>query len=88
MTWQVGLSSSAIRDLERLPRRVAPAVIEFLYGPLAGNPHRVGKALRDDVQGLWSARRGDYRVLYLVDPDNQRVLVTRIDHRARVYRSR
>jgi mRNA interferase RelE/StbE len=29
-----------------LPRGVAYAVMEFVYGALAENPHRVGKPLR------------------------------------------
>ena len=88
MTWKVGLASSANRDLDRLPPRVAPAVIEFIYGPLAENPRRVGKPLRDDFAGLWSARRGPYRVLYDLENDRIRVVVVRIEHRAHVYRNR
>ncbi|HEY5852833.1 MAG TPA: type II toxin-antitoxin system RelE/ParE family toxin [Aldersonia sp.] len=82
------MASSAIRDLDRLPLRVAPAVIEFIYGPLAENPRRVGKPLRDDFAGLWSARRGPYRVLYDLEDDKIRVVVVRIEHRAHVYRKR
>ncbi|WP_370620104.1 type II toxin-antitoxin system RelE family toxin [Mumia sp. Pv 4-285] len=82
------LSGSAIRDLDRLPPRVVPAVIEFLYGPLAREPYRVGKPLREDFDGEWSARRGSYRVLYRIEDDISRVTVTRIAHRADVYRPR
>jgi mRNA-degrading endonuclease RelE of RelBE toxin-antitoxin system len=67
MTCRVGLASPAIRELDRLPRRIVPAVIEFLYGPLAEEPRRVGEPLRDDFAGEWSARRGSYRVLCRVD---------------------
>ena len=49
---------------ERLPEAVAVAVIDFLTSALVANPHRVGKRLRDDLEGIWSARRGTYRVLY------------------------
>lgn len=31
--------------LDQLPPRVVPTIIEFLYGALAENPHRVGKGL-------------------------------------------
>ena len=64
MSWAVGLSSAAIRSLDQLPPRVVPAIIEFLYRPLAAKPHRVGKPLRDDFTGIHSAHRGGYRVLY------------------------
>ena len=86
MSWSVGLSNSARRDLDRLPPRVLPAVLEFIYGPLAQNPCRVGKPLRGEFTGQWSAHRADYRVLYSLDEDQDRVVATRVGHRAHVYR--
>ena len=74
---------TAKRALTRLPEKVAAAAVEFIYGPLAGNPHRVGKALRFELEGLHSARRGDYRVIYRI---SDVVTVTAIEHRADVYR--
>lgn len=62
---------------------IATAAIEFIYGPLAENPRRVGKPLRFDLAGLYSARRGDYRILYRIDDV---VTITGIEHRADVYR--
>ena len=85
--WSVQLTSAAIRGLDRLPRRVVPAVIEFLYGPLAENPERVGKPLRANFVGLFSARRGDYRILYEIRHPAKTVIVYRIAHRAVAYRS-
>ena len=87
MKWAVGLSSAAIRSLDRLPPRVVPAVIEFLYGPLAENPHRVGKPLRDDFAGTHGARRGPYRVLYEIDEADHSVTVTRVAYRGDAYRA-
>lgn len=86
MSWAVGLSSAAVRTLDQLPPRVVPAIIEFLYGPLADNPHRVGKPLRDDFAGTYSAHRGPYRVLYEINEPDHSVTVTRVAHRANAYR--
>ena len=86
MSWAVGLSSAAVRTLDQLPSRVVPAIIEFLYGALADNPHRVGKALRDDFAGTYSAHRGPYRVLYEINESDHSVTVTRVAHRANAYR--
>ena len=71
-----------------MPPRVAPAIIEFLYGPLAENPYRVGKPLRDDLAGSYSARRGTYRVLYDVYDTERIVRVFRVSSRAQAYRRR
>lgn len=88
MSWAVGLSSAAIRSLDRLPPRVIPAIIEFIYGPLAANPHRVGKPLRGDFTGIHSAHRGGYRVLYEIDDATHSVAITQVASRSDVYRPR
>jgi mRNA-degrading endonuclease RelE of RelBE toxin-antitoxin system len=61
-------------------------VIEFVFGDLAREPRRVGKPLRRELAGVYSARRGPYRVLYRVDDDDSLVFIQRVDHRADVYR--
>lgn len=76
----------AQRALDRLPERVAAAIAELLTGDLLAAPRRVGKPLRRELVGIWSARRGAYRVLYEIDDEKQRVVVLRIDHRADIYR--
>ncbi len=74
--------------LARLPEKVATAVVEFLYGSLAASPYRVGKPLRLGLEGLHSARRGDYRVIYRIDDQQRQVTVMAIEHRSDVYRPR
>jgi len=52
-----------------------------MTGPLVANPRRVGKRLRRELTGVWSARRGTYRVLYRINDAAGEVVVLRIDHR-------
>jgi len=68
-----------------LPDAVAAAVINFITTVLLENPHRVGKPLRNDLAGVWSARRGTYRVLYRIQENRREVVVLRIDHRRDAY---
>jgi mRNA-degrading endonuclease RelE of RelBE toxin-antitoxin system len=82
----VVVRSAARAIAEELPEPVAAAVIEFATGPLLTNPHRVGRALRNELTGIFSARRGTYRVLYRIDDGQRTVTVLRIDHRRDVYR--
>jgi mRNA interferase RelE/StbE len=79
---------TARRCLARLPEKVASAAIEFIYGSLAEQPRRVGKPLKLDLAGQYSARRGDYRVIYRIDDDRRQVTIISIDHRADAYRPR
>jgi mRNA interferase RelE/StbE len=74
--------------LTRLPEKVASAVVEFLYSSLAESPHRVGKPLKLGLEGMHSARRGDYRVIHRIDDEQRAVTVLAIEHRSDIYRPR
>ncbi|WP_436758913.1 type II toxin-antitoxin system RelE family toxin [Streptosporangium sp. V21-05] len=87
--YELSLTRRARQDLaERLPAKVVPAVWEFITGPLLDNPRRVGRPLDEPLAPQWSARRGEYRVLYLIDDDTVVVQVVTIQHRSDAYRSR
>ncbi|MCL5445203.1 MAG: type II toxin-antitoxin system RelE/ParE family toxin [Actinobacteria bacterium] len=86
MPYDVRFAASARRDLRRIPPRIVPAIVEFAFGDLAREPLRVGKPLKRELAGTFSARRGPYRLLYRVDDEAARVYILRIDHRADVYR--
>ena len=86
-TYEVEWAASALRSLDRLPEKIATACVEFAYGGLAENPQRVGRALRFDLDGKRSARRGDFRVIYAIDEQKRIVTVIAIDHRSDLYRS-
>jgi len=73
---------------EQLPEAVATAVIEFLTTTLIHQPRRVGKPLRQELAGVWSARRGTYRILYRIRDETREVVVLRVEHRSDVYRPR
>lgn len=81
-------TSSAFRALDRLPEKIATACVEFVHGGLAENPRRVGHALRFDLEGKHSARRGDFRIVYEIDDDRRVVTVLAVDHRSDIYRPR
>ncbi len=85
---QVEFAGTARRDMHAVPPRIVAAIIEFIYGDLARNPRRVGKPLQRDLEGLWSARRGPYRIIYEIYEDRLLVMVIHVDHRADIYRPR
>jgi mRNA interferase RelE/StbE len=86
--WDLVVARPARRTIDRLPQKLAIAVLAFMLGPLLNNPHRVGKALRGDLAGLYSARIGSYRLAYESDDVARAVRVVYISHRADIYRPR
>jgi mRNA interferase RelE/StbE len=86
--YEVDITREGARHLDRLPAKVRDAAVSLMLGALAENPRRVGKPLVGPFAGLWSARRGDYRIVYEIDDDAHVVLVHRVQHRRDVYRPR
>lgn len=84
--YAVAWSTAARRAIATMPEKVATAAIEFIYATLAANPERVGKPLRLELEGLRSARRGDYRAIYRIDERRHQNEIIAIEHRADVYR--
>jgi mRNA-degrading endonuclease RelE of RelBE toxin-antitoxin system len=86
--YRLRVAQPAARALsELLPEKVAIAAYEFITGPLLDDPHRVGKPLAPPLTPAWTARRGTYRILYVIDDSDRIVEVTAIRHRSDAYRS-
>jgi mRNA interferase RelE/StbE len=87
VTYRIELTAAAKRALtDLLPEAVAVACWEFIRGPLAENPQRVGKPLRGQMEGRHSARRGQFRVIYQIFDERVVVRVIHIAHRSEAYR--
>ena len=86
MTYQICWTSASQWALEQLPEKVAVACVEFIYSRLTENPYRVGKPLRFELEGIYDARRGDYRILYTIEVAAETVTIIALQHRADVYR--
>ena len=84
--WELIVAPSAERSLARLPEETAAATVKFMLSPLTENPSRVGHRLRGELEGLWAARRGAYRVVYEIDQRARQIHVLRMDHQADLYR--
>jgi mRNA interferase RelE/StbE len=85
--YEVRFSKSAKRALTHdLPEKVAAAAFEFISGALSENPQRVGKQLQEPLFPLYSARRGEYRVIYRIVEDVVLIEIVSIAHRRDAYR--
>ena len=84
--YEVVVGADAVRSMRRLPKKFQKAIIAALNA--LGDEPRAGKPLIGELAGVWSLRRGDYRVLYRINDDARRVEIARIGHRRDVYRRR
>jgi mRNA-degrading endonuclease RelE of RelBE toxin-antitoxin system len=85
--YRLRVARPAARALtDSLPPKIAHAAYAFINGPLLDDPRRVGKPLKPPLAPTYSARRGDYRILYLIDDPTGTVEVTAISRRSDAYR--
>jgi mRNA interferase RelE/StbE len=82
---ELRLTRRAKSDLLELPDAVREAVLESLT-LIERDPEAIGKRLVGRMKGLWSARVGNYRILYTSERSG--VIVRAIRHRAVAYRPR
>jgi len=79
---ELRLTRRAKNDLTDLPAAVREAVLETL--DLISREPEARKQLVGRMRGLWSARVGNYRVLYTNEPTH--IVIRAIRHRAIAYR--
>lgn len=78
-------SAAARRGMQRLPEAVAAACFNFIDGALSADPHRVGKPLHQPFDGLHSANRGVYRVIYRINDAQHTIEIVTVSHRTAAY---
>ena len=86
--YEVDITPEGLRHLILLPDKVGNAALEAIFGPIAQNPQGLGKPLVGELEGLHSARRGDYRIIYEIFEEDQAVLIHRVQRRRDAYRPR
>ena len=86
--YSVEITPEGRRHLNDLPEKVRFAAMETAFGSISRNPQRAGKPLLGELEGLHSARRGDFRIIYGIIEDENVVVIHRIQHRSDVYRPR
>lgn len=85
MEYEVTLLAAAARDLRKVPVDYRPRIIRALNSLI--EPRQSGTKKLQGSDDRWRLRVGDYRIIYRIVDDEQKVIVMRIAHRRDVYRS-
>jgi len=84
-SYQIELKTSALKELEKLPRQVIPRAIAAIKR-LAENPFPLGVKKLAGFERTYRVRVGDYRIMYEVHEDRLIIEIIRVKHRKDVYR--
>ena len=83
MVWIVKYSASAKHDLNRLDKKIAGLVVNFIDNDLASlsDPRIRGKLLKGKLANYWSFRfQNKYRIICLFEDENLIITVIRAAH--------
>lgn len=90
MTWQLGFSRKADKQLSKMNPRISRVIVAWLLKHLDGceDPRAFGKPLKGNKAGIWRYRIGDYRVLCDIRDEELLVLAIEVGHRRDIYERR
>lgn len=83
-SYRLLIKPSAVREIERLPKRDRRRVVAMVHA-LAADPRPRG-AEKLSGHELYRVRQGDYRVVYEIQDRDRSIVVVRVAHRRDAYR--
>lgn len=81
--YELKVSLYAEKQLQKLPWKIQDKII-IAFKEIKENP-LLGKLLSRDLSGQWSVPIGAYRIIYKIFPQDKKIFVKKIEHRATVY---
>jgi mRNA interferase RelE/StbE len=84
-SYRIEFKSSALKELERLPRQIIPRVVAAIKG-LVENPYPSGVKKLAGFERTYRVRVGDYRIMYEIYEDRLIIEIIRVKHRKDIYK--
>ena len=79
-------TETARKQLKKLDRTMQMRILDYMDEvALLENPRSRGKALVENMRGLWRYRVGDYRVICEIQESRIIISVLKIGHRKNIY---
>ena len=88
MKYQVKFAESFNKDFKKLDHYTQTMIIAWVDKHIDGtsNPRSTGKALTNNLKGLWRYRIGDYRLICEIREKELIILALAIGHRREIYK--
>ena len=88
MKYELNFSKKAEKQLEKIDKYHQKLISNWLDINLRDteNPRKHGKALTENLRGLWCYRVGNYRIVCEIKDNELVVIAVNIGHRREIYR--
>ncbi len=83
---RIEYTETARKQLKKLDKTMQKRILDYMDEvALLENPRSRGKALVENMRGLWRYRVGDYRVICEIQESRIIISVLKIGHRKNIY---
>ncbi|MBE8191060.1 MAG: type II toxin-antitoxin system RelE/ParE family toxin [Alphaproteobacteria bacterium] len=83
--WVVQYEKRAVKDLKKLNKDTQQRILNGINNKLVSAPIATGTKLNGDLANYYRLRVGKYRVVYMLDVENQKISIILIALRNTVY---
>jgi len=88
MDWTINYTKTFQKEVRKLDHSIQKKVKSFFDDlETVENPRSKGKALTQNLSGLWRYRIEDFRIICEIQDEKLVVLTLKIGHRSKIYRS-
>lgn len=85
MSWNLKYTKEALKNLEKLDKKIKKRILGFLEKILADNPRLFGEPLTGNFKGFWRYRVGDYRIICEIKDKELFIVLVNVGHRREIY---
>ena len=86
MAYKAIWHEESLKDLKKFDRTIAKKIVEKVKNYLIQDPLKLGIPLKGNLKGLYRYRVGEYRVIYVIDKEEKKVIILKINHRKKIYK--
>jgi mRNA interferase RelE/StbE len=86
LAYNVIWHEGTLKDLKKLNRTSVKKIVAKVKNYLIQDPVKLGTPLKGNLKGLYRYRIGEYRVIYVIDQAEKKIIILKINHRRKIYK--
>jgi len=76
----------SLKDLKKFDRKIAKKIVEKVKNYLTQDPIELGTPLKGNLKGFYRYRIGEYKIIYVLDRPEKKVIILNVKHRKEIYK--
>ena len=85
MSYEIFYDKQPEKFLEKLDKHIAARIIDKIEATLSDNAVPHNATAIEGEHGVFRIRIGDYRTLYRINYESNKIIIVKVDKRSRVY---